>query len=153
MSVIKSQSLSDTAKPAQRHRFLVVDDNPVNQRLLTIVLERRGHIVDVAGGGFEAVEAVQTQRYDVIFIDIHMPDMDGVTAIAEIRKIRNYAHVPIIAVTADNNYGDRQKYMGLGADGYMTKPFQIDKLHEEWESLVYSHEQIRPAVTNLRVAH
>jgi CheY-like chemotaxis protein len=145
MSVNKLKAAPNKDEPLRRHNFLVVDDNPVNRKLLTIVLENRGHSVDQASGGLAAIKAVKTQRYDTIFIDIRMPDMDGITAISEIRKQEHCAHVPIIAVTADCDYGDREKYMGQGADGYMTKPFQIDKLHEEWENLVYSEEETRPA--------
>ena len=109
--------------PARPLRILVAEDNQVNQLVVTTMLGRLGHRVDVVGNGAEAVEAVQTVAYDIVLMDVHMPEMDGPTATQTIRKLTTpFAQIPIIALTANAMQGDREKYLDAGMDDYVTKP-------------------------------
>jgi signal transduction histidine kinase/ActR/RegA family two-component response regulator len=123
----KSQPL-----PAQtaRLRILVVDDNVVNQQVAQGLLRKLGHAVDIAASGIEAVEAVRSQPYDVVLMDIQMPEMDGYEATAVIRAMPDAraAATPIIAMTANAMQGDDQKCLQAGMDGYISKPINRDKL-------------------------
>ena len=113
------------AKPLE---ILVAEDNPINQKLIRIVLEKFGLNVSLANNGEEALEARKANRYDMIFMDVQMPVMGGVEAthkILEYEKENNLAHVPIIALTANALAGDREKYMSEGMDDYATKPLDI----------------------------
>lgn len=109
--------------------ILVVEDYPVNQELTKELLEMMGCEVEVVESGQEAIEAVKRNNYDMIFMDIQMPDMDGYEATKEIRRIEKSAkHVPIIALTANALQGDREKCLSAGMDDYVSKPFRAAEL-------------------------
>ena len=111
-------------------RILVAEDNVVNQEIISMTLEDDGHYVDVVGNGAEAVQAVQDAQYDIVLMDIHMPEMDGVTAARKIRELPGVAcDIPIIALTADAMVGDREKYLDCGMNDYATKPIALDELY------------------------
>jgi signal transduction histidine kinase/DNA-binding response OmpR family regulator len=104
-------------------RVLLAEDNTVNQQLAVALLEKRGHRVDVAGNGYEAVELVRRLPYDAVLMDIRMPELDGVGATQRIRKLPGAAgRVPIIAMTANAMAGDRERYLASGMDDYVSKP-------------------------------
>jgi signal transduction histidine kinase/CheY-like chemotaxis protein/HPt (histidine-containing phosphotransfer) domain-containing protein len=106
-------------------RILVAEDNSVNQLFIKMLLGKSGHFVDVVGDGAEAVEAVKTVSYDLILMDIQMPEMDGPTATKVIRQLdRPVAHIPIIALTANAMLGQREEYLAAGMDDYVTKPIE-----------------------------
>ncbi len=119
-------------------KILVAEDNPVNQRVARKFLEKMGHSVSLAGDGLEAVKAFQEDHYDLILMDVSMPEMNGVEATAAIRnvEISSGDHIPIIALTAHAIDGDRKKFMEAGMDGYISKPFKPDKLSEVIEDLI-----------------
>jgi len=107
---------------------LVAEDNPINQKLIKIVLENFGLNVTLASNGEEAVKARKNGKYDMIFMDIQMPVMGGVEATHQIlayEKEQNLLHIPIIALTANALSGDREKYIAEGMDDYATKPLDI----------------------------
>ena len=111
-------------------RILVAEDNIVNQEIICMTLEDDGHYVDVVGNGVEAVQAVQEAQYDVVLMDIHMPEMDGVTAAKKIRALEgDVGAVPIIALTANAMVGDREKYIEIGMNDYASKPVALDELY------------------------
>jgi CheY-like chemotaxis protein len=111
-------------------RVLLAEDNPVNQEITTTVLEAAGISVDAVGDGFEAVQAVQDFPYDVVLMDIQMPEMDGPTATHLIRGLPgSIATLPIIALTADAMNGNREKFLSAGFDDYLTKPFEPADLY------------------------
>lgn len=119
------------ARLDRKLRFLVAEDNPVNQEIISMTLENDGHYVDVVGNGAEAVCAVQDAPYDVVLMDIHMPEMDGVTAAKKIRALAgDIASIPIIALTADAMVGDREKYIDSGMNDYASKPFELEDLYD-----------------------
>ena len=109
---------------------LVVEDNPVNQRVIGQLLGKLGCCVDVAEHGLRAVELVQTKRYSIIFMDCQMPEMDGYAATAEIRRLNHPAcGTPIVALTANAMDGDREKCLNCGMDDYLSKPATSKQIH------------------------
>ncbi|MEA3350179.1 MAG: response regulator, partial [Chloroflexota bacterium] len=118
---------------AQKHprRVLLVEDNLVNQKIALKILERLGYQADLAANGLEALESLERQQYDVILMDIQMPEMDGVEAARLIRKKWPQEQLPyIIAMTAHALEGDREKYLSLGMDDYVSKPVSVEAVVE-----------------------
>ena len=109
-------------------RVLLVEDNPVNQQVATAMLLKRGHQVDVASNGREGVDAVARESYDVVLMDIQMPEMDGFEATAQIRALPQGRTLPIIALTAHALSGERERCLARGMSGYLAKPFKAHDL-------------------------
>jgi CheY-like chemotaxis protein len=130
--LITRYSLGDALAPMALLRVLVVEDNPVNQRLAARLLEKRGHRVTVTANGRESVEALAKHTFDLVLMDVQMPEMDGFEATAVIREKekRNGTHVPIIALTAHAMKGDRERCLAAGMDGYLSKPIRPQELDE-----------------------
>jgi CheY-like chemotaxis protein len=104
-------------------RVLVVEDNPVNHAFTTAILSNAGHRCDVVENGAKAVAAVQATVYDIVLMDIHMPEMDGIEATRRIRRLGGpVSRIPIIALTADVVAGQRDDFDTVGMDGYIIKP-------------------------------
>jgi signal transduction histidine kinase/CheY-like chemotaxis protein len=122
--------------------ILVAEDNPVNQTFLCRTLEKMGHKPIVAKDGQEALERFKTERLDVIFMDVQMPEMDGLSATAAIREIESHdgRHIPIFAMTAHALKGDRERCLLAGMDGYITKPAKVAEIRNVLESLSASGE-------------
>ena len=134
--------------PARRGgRVLVVDDNPVNQRFATLVLEKAGYRVDAASDGRQAVDAVSTLPYDAVLMDCEMPVMDGYQAATEIRRREAPGQrVPIIAVTASAMRGDVERAMAAGMDAHVAKPIDRVELAEVLADLI-EHRGEAPVAT------
>jgi two-component system sensor histidine kinase/response regulator len=116
-------------EPAMRSRLLVVDDNPVNQRVAVRMLEKMGHVVDVADNGVGALAALLRVKYDAVLMDCQMPEMDGFEATREIRRREGPdRHTIVIAMTAGAMAGDQEKCLAAGMDAYLSKPVKADKL-------------------------
>src|SRR5262245_22958287 len=109
-------------------RALVVEDYFVNQEVTQDILELMGVDVEVAENGKEALELYQKEKYDLIFMDIQMPEMDGYQTTREIRRAEKDTHVPIIALTAIALSGDREKCLEAGMDDYISKPIEAEKI-------------------------
>ncbi len=110
-------------------RILVADDNSVNQLLVTTLLGKMGHRTDSVGNGAEAVAAMRQIPYDVVLMDVHMPEMDGLGATRAIRRLQGpAANVPIVALTADAMAGDRETFLAAGMNDYVAKPIVISTL-------------------------
>ena len=122
-----------TAKPL---RVLLAEDNAVNQRLAVRLLEKWGHTVVVAGNGLKAIETWEQEPFNLILMDVQMPEMSGLEATAVIRERERFAgsSIPIIAMTAHAMEGDREKCLAAGMDHYVTKPIDQRKLFEAVES-------------------
>jgi signal transduction histidine kinase/DNA-binding response OmpR family regulator len=112
--------------------FLLAEDNQVNQRVAVGMLAKRGHNVVVAENGREALAAFSTQRFDMVLMDVQMPEMDGLEATMAIRKLEHGSgrRTPIIALTARALLGDRERCLAAGMDGHVTKPFEPRQLDE-----------------------
>ncbi|MBP7066611.1 ATP-binding protein, partial [Ferrovibrio sp.] len=104
-------------------RILVAEDNPINQELIGYMLRWAGHHCDLVKNGIEALAALNTAPYDLVLMDIHMPELDGAAALQQIRAMDGpLRHTPVVVLTANAMQGDREKYMALGADEYVAKP-------------------------------
>jgi CheY-like chemotaxis protein len=119
-------------------RILLAEDNPVNQRVARIILEKQGHEVLLAQNGREALARAQKDRFDVILMDVQMPEMDGLAATAAIREFEagRGERVPIIGVTAHAMKGDRERCLAAGMDGYVSKPIRPVTLFAAIDELV-----------------
>jgi CheY-like chemotaxis protein len=113
-------------------KILVAEDNEVNQRLMKRILRNRGHAVTLVADGVAAVQAFERERFDAIFMDMQMPEMDGFEATAAIRERAQQGspRVPIIALTAHALKGDRERCLAAGMDGYLSKPIVLKELDE-----------------------
>jgi len=121
----------------RRLQVLLAEDNAINRTLVVRLLSKRGHSVVVASNGKQAVSALETQTFDVVLMDIQMPEMDGFEATAAIRQKEKAigAHIPIIALTAHAMKGDRERCVAGGMDGYVSKPVQAEELIQAVEGL------------------
>jgi two-component system, sensor histidine kinase and response regulator len=116
--------------PVRALQILLVEDNPVNQKVATHILEKHGHNVVVAGNGKEALDVLDNEAFDVVLMDVQMPEMDGLEATVAIRAREQGTnrHLPIVALTAQALPGDRESCLRAGMDGYLAKPVQIQPL-------------------------
>jgi len=138
-----------TAAPPRALRLLVAEDTPVNRKLVATVLSKRGHHVTTVENGRQAVEAVAQNAFDLVLMDVQMPEMDGLEAARAIRAREGTSggHVPIVALTAHALKGDRERCLAAGMDGYLAKPIDLDQLVatvEGWGTPVSSSAQAAP---------
>ena len=117
-------------------KVLLAEDNFVNQRLARRLLEKRGHAVTVVANGEDALARIEQEPFDVVLMDVQMPEMDGVEATQAIRsrERKTGGHLPIIAITAHAMKGDREKYLAAGMDAYLAKPIRQQELWSVVES-------------------
>ena len=113
--------------------ILYVEDNPDNRNLVNRVVQAEGYTIIEAINATQAMDKLQSNRVDLILMDINMPDMDGYTLTAKIKSMENYTKIPIVAVTANVMRGDREKSLEAGCDGYIQKPIDIDTLPQQIE--------------------
>jgi len=116
----------------RRYRILIAEDNPINQKVAVRLLEKAGHRVATAGDGRAALDALRTETYDLVLMDVQMPNMDGFVATAAVRKDEKTrrSRLPIIAMTAHAMTGDREKCLEAGMDAYIAKPLRPAELFE-----------------------
>ncbi len=121
---------------------LLAEDNAINQKLATRILQKMGHAVTIAENGKEALQILEIARFDIILMDVQMPEMDGFEATKSIRQkeIITGGHIPIVAMTAHAMSGDRKKCLAAGMDGYVSKPINTQELAENIEGLVGKRE-------------
>jgi len=104
-------------------RVLIVDDNVINRTVATSFLKPYGFVIEEAVDGINALEMLKEKAYDLVLMDVHMPEMNGVTAVRNLREVKgDNQKVPVIALTADAMSGDRERYLEQGMDGYVSKP-------------------------------
>jgi two-component system sensor histidine kinase/response regulator len=148
-----SQRRAETDKPpalvtrhtlresARKLRVLVAEDNAVNQAVNLCVLQKMGHTAVLAQNGKEALALVSAEKFDLVFMDVQMPEMDGMAATAAIReneKEKGATHLPIFAMTAHAMKGDRERCLAAGMDGYLTKPVRFSDIEQTLSSAVRS---------------
>jgi CheY-like chemotaxis protein len=116
--------------PGKKMRILVAEDNRVNQVIVTRILQRLGHALVIANNGKEALSLLAQQPFDLVLMDVQMPEMDGFLATEQIRKMERstQTHIPIIAMTAHAMKGDRERCLSAGMDGYVSKPINAVEL-------------------------
>lgn len=138
-------------------KILVVDDDVLNQRMMQLLLRREGHQVDLASNGLEALDSIKLQYYDVVFMDLQMPVMDGIEASRRIRQWENGGqHTFMVALTASYLPEEGQVLFEAGIDNYISKPFDIEqiqqllkyafqaRLHDASDPLVILEQEVRP---------
>ncbi len=143
LGVTKKDASIEKSPKRKSLRLLVAEDNPSNQKVLVEMLKRMGYKPDVAADGGEVLQALERQDYDLVLMDIRMPEMDGITATREIRKIWPENGPKIVAITAFALKGDREKCLEAGMDDYISKPVQKKAL----EAVLKKYE--RPAQTTV----
>ena len=128
------------AKTGRKLRVLVAEDNAVNQKLVILLLTKQGHTPVLVSDGAEAVSALDSQSFDLVLMDVQMPNMDGLEATAAIRERERATgiHVPIIAMTANAMKGDRERCLEAGMDAYLAKPLRTKHLFDAIEDLYAS---------------
>jgi CheY-like chemotaxis protein/HPt (histidine-containing phosphotransfer) domain-containing protein len=112
------------SRPAGARRILLVEDNVVNQKVVTAVLSKRGWRVDLAANGVEALDRLGRETFDLVLMDVQMPVMDGLEATRQIRRETQWKRLPIVAMTAHAMTGDRERCLEAGMNGYVSKPVQ-----------------------------
>lgn len=135
--LVTRHTLRETGK---RLQLLLAEDNPINRKLALRVLENLGHRVQVAENGLQALASLEAARFDLVLMDVQMPEMDGlqVTRMIREREKTTGEHVPIVAMTAHAMKGDRERCLEAGMDGYIAKPFNVQELKETIELLTES---------------
>jgi signal transduction histidine kinase/CheY-like chemotaxis protein len=140
MEIPALAKLAAVVSPSARRslRILAAEDNAVNQRVVKALLEKRGHSVVLADTGLAALEKAKQEDFDVVLMDVQMPEMDGITALSFLREqdARRGTHTPVVVLTAHAMRGDRERFLAAGADGYVTKPIQIEQLQTEIDSVL-----------------
>jgi two-component system, sensor histidine kinase and response regulator len=129
--------------PERRLRILIAEDNPVNERVARTLLEKQGHTVLVAHNGREALAVAESEKLDVILMDVQMPEMDGFEATAAIREMeaRTGRRVPIVGVTAHATARDRRLCLAAGMDTYLSKPIRPDMLFAAIDEVIPGRER------------
>ncbi len=144
--------ISTESRPSRSLRILLAEDNEVNQRFAARLLEKRGHYVTLARNGHEAVDACQNNNFDLVLMDIQMPDMDGFQATARIRELQrpDSKRTLIIAMTAHAMKGDREKCLAADMDGYVSKPIKVNLLFEEMDRIFSGtpHTEANPSASD-----
>jgi two-component system sensor histidine kinase/response regulator len=130
--LVTRYSLQDARDPQTILSVLVAEDNAVNQLLATRLLEKRGHRVVMTANGREALEALAKAKFDLVLMDVQMPEMDGIQATVALREKEmekaDGFHQPVIALTAHAMKGDQERCLAAGMDGYLTKPIRPQEL-------------------------
>ena len=143
--LVTRHTLSEEKRNAAR--ILLAEDNPINQKLAVVMLQKAGYSIDVVNNGYEAVEAVQANTYHIVLMDVQMPEFDGLEATRTIRKREGQEqHIPIIAMTAHAMKGDRERCLEAGMDDYLTKPLKFDDVLETIDRWV--GQELRPSENN-----
>jgi signal transduction histidine kinase/CheY-like chemotaxis protein len=135
--------LASTPQPTKPLQVLLAEDSQVNQLLAVRLLEKQGHQVTVVNNGRDAVEAFKVDRFDLVLMDVQMPEMSGLEATKQIRgwEKEHGGHIPIIALTAYAMKGDRENCLAHGMDGYLPKPIQPRELYRTIQEQVLAHPQ------------
>ena len=117
-------------------RILIAEDNFVNQKLLVMMLKMLGYKADAVNDGDEVLKRVQKKNYDLLLLDIQMPKLDGVETVQELIKMPLKNMPRIIAITAYAMEGDRERYLSVGMNGYLSKPFRMEELVNEMKRVM-----------------
>ena len=151
-SSLRASGQAPEVKPGAKGRplkILLAEDNPINQKLAVRLLEKQGHATTIAGDGRETIAAWENGHFDLILMDVQMPEVDGFMATAAIRERETNTgrrRTPILAMTAYAMKGDRERCLECGMDGYVSKPIRSDELYAAIQSLVEPNGEREPAV-------
>ena len=146
-------TVADPVEQLSKHylKILVVDDDDLNRRMMRLLLVRDGHDVQVVANGIEALDAVKEQKFDVVFMDLQMPLMDGFEASRKIREWENGGvRTYIVALTASYMPEEGQRLFEAGIDNYIAKPFEVDHV-QKLLSIIARSDHFKPAVPHFEV--
>jgi two-component system sensor histidine kinase/response regulator len=145
-AVVTGPKLSETPERDSALKVLLAEDNEVNRKLAVRLLEKRGHHVDVAFNGREALIALRNSHYDLVLMDVQMPEMGGIEATAALRasELESGRHTPVVAMTALVMKGDRERCLAVGMDGYLSKPIHTQELDDVLEKFISIKRKIDP---------
>jgi two-component system sensor histidine kinase/response regulator len=148
--IVTRSSLDAGYSPATSLQVLLAEDNSVNQLLARRLLEKRGHRVTVTSNGREALDEIEKGTYDLVLMDVQMPEMSGIEATMAIREKEKGSdkHLPVIALTALVMKGDRERCFAAGMDGYLAKPIRPQELDEILDSYIARSEGNMRAITS-----
>jgi CheY-like chemotaxis protein len=135
--------LDDTLAIRIPLKILIAEDNAINQKLALKIFEKMGYHADIAGNGLEVLKALELQKYDIIFMDVQMPDMDGLEATEQVIKKYGKKRPFIIAMTANAMQGDKERCLEAGMDDYISKPIRLEEITrviKEWGGEIISHD-------------
>jgi CheY-like chemotaxis protein len=146
-----AQSPRDGTRAGASRRILLAEDNPINQVVAVRMLEKRGHRVTVASNGKEAVAALARETFDLVLMDVQMPEMDGLEATATIRRAEEATgkHMAIFAMTAHAMKGDAERCRAAGMDGYLPKPIRPADLYALIDGCPPTPDGKRPSVAEV----
>jgi PAS domain S-box-containing protein len=140
VAAVRTEGEADAGAGGRSLRVLLAEDNPINQKFAVRLLEGAGHSVAVANNGREAVERSGSEQFDIVLMDVQMPEMDGLDATRAIRaregRVGGAGRIPIIAMTANAMMGDREMCLAAGMDGYVAKPVKKDVLFAEVDRIL-----------------
>ncbi len=139
---------ADSLTNIMPRKILVAEDNPTSQLIAKKILEKVGHTVQIAGTGIEVIRMLKEGKFDIILMDVEMPEMSGIEATRLIRKEENISkqHIPIVAMTAYAMKEDRQKCLDAGMDTYISKPVNIDELQKIIKEFSSTNDNLSPVV-------
>jgi PAS domain S-box-containing protein len=132
-------------------RILVAEDNSVNQKLMRLILNKMGYMPDLVGNGLEVLDMLEQKQYDLVFMDVQMPEMDGFEATMQITEIWKDKRPKIVAMTANALQGDRERCLEAGMDDYISKPARPDEIREaieRWANILNKAGNINKQVTS-----
>jgi CheY-like chemotaxis protein len=131
-----------TLEPLAPIKVLLAEDNPVNQKMARLTLEKKGHIVTIAENGRQAIEKSGTEEFDIILMDVQMPEVDGLEATRAIRAREKGSgkRIPIVAMTAHAVKGDEEMCLDAGMDGYVSKPISRSQLFETIRKVISKYK-------------
>jgi PAS domain S-box-containing protein len=129
-NISRGKPITESLKTIRGARILLTEDNEVNQLVASRILMKAGFEVQIANNGCEAVDMVQTESFDLVLMDIQMPEMDGLTAARAIRALPGFDKIPIVAMTAHAMSGDRELSIAAGMNDHISKPINISELYQ-----------------------
>jgi len=130
-AAIAPTRLSSTVAPARALRILLVEDSPVNQKIAVGMLRQLGHVAAIAADGRAALGLLRKQRFDLVFMDVEMPVMDGPEATCELRAMLPRIWQPVVvALTAHTDHAEHTRFIAGGMDACLTKPLRLDELEK-----------------------
>lgn len=147
-AMITRNTLREQTRQNRMLKILLAEDNPVNQKLATRMLEKRNHTVVVVANGKEALAALEQTKFDLVLMDMQMPEMDGfeATKLLRLREQETGAHQPVVAMTALAMNGDRERCLAVGMDGYLSKPIRPQELDDLLDIYIAEKQTSAPQV-------
>ena len=142
--MLTRDTLQKEHEPSRSLNILLAEDNPVNQKLALRLLQKRGHTVTIANNGNEALAELAKARFDLVLMDVLMPEKDGLTAVAELRRREKGSglHTPVVAMTALAMKGDKERCLEAGMDGYLSKPVRPQELDSILEAYISRQKSV-----------